>query len=342
MTGRQIHEIRRKLLAWYARARRDLPWRQSRDPYAIWIAETMLQQTQVNTVLPDYPRFMQTFPTLRSLYRARRDKVLALWSGLGYYRRVENLKKTTHQIIREHRGKLPRDYAVLLQLPGVGPYTAGTLMSIAFHQPYPALDGNATRVIQRLFDLDTDKTVRAAGKKLVSPHRPGQFNQALMELGSKICNPRKPSCTLCPLASVCLSGATGRIRNTTGTRRSKNIVWPMALIRENERILLRRRTGRGILEGLWEVPGRVKMRGETLESIPTRHLKGSGYRVRVEARIDEIRHSITNHRIRAPLFHASKGINFRPPELCCRWIPIPRLHRYPLSSLSLRAIRKLD
>ena len=142
-----VQAIRRKLLHWYGRNGRDLPWRRTRDPYAIWIAETMLQQTQVRTVLPYYQRFLKVLPTVRSLDRARRDKVLALWSGLGYYRRGANLKEASRKIVRDHGGRLPRDFHALCSLPGVGSYTAGALMSIAFNARYPALDGNARRVI---------------------------------------------------------------------------------------------------------------------------------------------------------------------------------------------------
>jgi len=194
LPGSKTRQIRRSLLRWYDKTRRDLPWRHTHDPYAVWIAETMLQQTQVKTVLPYYRRFLGIFPTLKSLDRAPKEKVLALWSGLGYYRRAENLKEAARILASKYGGTLPRDYKALLQLPGVGPYTAGALMSIAFKQRYPALDGNAKRVISRLLNLRTEGKVSEGAWQLVPRSRPGHFNQALMELGSGICHPKNPSC----------------------------------------------------------------------------------------------------------------------------------------------------
>ena len=198
-----LTEVRRRLLRWYDRHRRDLPWRRTRDPYAIWVSETMLQQTQVASVIPYYERFMRAFPTIDALDRAPLAKVLALWSGLGYYRRAENLKRSARILNRRHCGRLPADYKILRELPGIGEYTAGALLSIAFDAPYPALDGNARRVLARLF-LPADETmVRELARRLVSRSKPGQFNQSLMELGSEICTPITPRCGLCPLATFC-------------------------------------------------------------------------------------------------------------------------------------------
>jgi len=156
----QLNQIRRRLLSWYGKNRRDLPWRRTRNPYAIWIAETMLQQTQVKSVLPYYRRFLRAFPTTRKLDRASKEEVLALWSGLGYYRWAENLKKAARIIMREHRGKLPREFDLILALPGIGPYTAAAVMSIAFNQAYPALDTNARRVLRRAFNSQKEKELR--------------------------------------------------------------------------------------------------------------------------------------------------------------------------------------
>src|SRR5262245_4930701 len=187
MAPKNLSAIRRKLLRWYDKHRRDLPWRRTSDPYAIWIVETMLQQTQVTTVTPYYERFLRALPNVRALNRAPLNKVLALWSKLNYYRRTENLKKSAREILRKYGGHFPDDYDALLALPGVGDYTAGALLSIAFQKSFPAIDGNARRVLHRLFVPRNDRQLRQAAVTLVPRSRPGYFNQGLMELSATIC-----------------------------------------------------------------------------------------------------------------------------------------------------------
>lgn len=304
----------------------------------------MLQQTQVKTVLPYYRRFIEAFPTIKALDRASKEKVLALWSGLGYYQRAENLKKTARRIIRDHEGKVPKKFDVLRTLPGIGPYTAGALMSIAFGQPFPALDGNAKRVLTRIFSAKTEKNLREISSRLVSPSRPGCFNQALMELGSKICLVRDPICPVCPIARSCAAKRSARFDPkplASAKQQIKNIEWPLALIEKNGKILLRRRPPGGILGGLWEIPGGEKKKWQPLTASLIRHLNGLGGQVRPNALIGEIRHSITHRRIRAPLFAfvcpPDKKIVL--PHRSWRWFSLSSLHRYPLSSLSLKALR---
>ena len=206
-----------RLLDWYEREAADLPWRRSRDPYAIWLAEIMLQQTQVNTVIPYYERFLQRFPDIASLAAADKDEVLKLWEGLGYYRRAHNLQRAARQVMQEHDGKLPRRAAGLQKLPGIGRYSAGAIASIAFAEAAPVLDGNVMRVFARLTDLDEDITRPATQRQLwalaqdwLHPTRPGAWNQALMELGRRVCRPRQPDCPRCPLQDACLARARGR------------------------------------------------------------------------------------------------------------------------------------
>ena len=350
-TASKLNQIRRHLLRWYDKNRRSLPWRDTQDPYAIWVIETMLQQTQVKTALPYYLRFLTAFPTISSLDRAPLDRVLALWSGLGYYRRAQNLKKAARKIMREHKGKLPQDYHALLTLPGVGPYTAGAVMSIAFNQPFPALDGNTRRVLGRSFNTSREKDLQEIDRRLVSPSRPGDFNQALMELGATICHFRDPTCPVCPLASTCIarSRAKGPTRwitvifpsqiGPTRGRKVKNVEWPLALIQKNGKILLRRRFQDGLLEGLWEIPGGERKAQETVKATLARHLKGLGQRGRPVFEIGEIRHSITYRRIRASLFFFPGYHISHLPNPDWRWVAISSLRRYPLSSLSLKAIK---
>lgn len=337
-----FNRIRRRLLAWYEKNRRDLPWRRTRDPYAIWIAETMLQQTQVTTVLPYYRRFLNAFPTIKALDRAAKDDVLALWAGLGYYRRAENLKKAARIITRKHQGKMPRDFAALQTLPGVGPYTAGALASIAFNRPYPALDANACRVLARMFDVRGEKDLRDIGGRLVPRSRPGDWNQALMELGATICLARDPNCPLCPISPFCAAWRSRRFHSkplAAANQRVQEIQWPLVVIQNNEKILLRRRPAAALLGGLWEVPGGERKKGESLKAALTRHLDGLGRIVSPASFVGEVRHSITYRRIRAPVFHCAHEKKSLRSRSNWRWASLNLLHRYPLSSLSLKAIK---
>ncbi|HLN87985.1 MAG TPA: A/G-specific adenine glycosylase, partial [Candidatus Limnocylindrales bacterium] len=265
MAANNLSPIRRKLLNWYDKHRRDLPWRRTDDPYAIWISEIMLQQTQVATVLPYYEKFLRAFPTIEALDRAPLERVLRAWSGLGYYRRAENIKKAARQIRRVHDGTLPRDFRALRQLPGIGEYTAGALMSIAFHQRYPAVDGNVRRVLGRLFALSDTKQLHAIASRVVPRSRPADFNQALMELGATLCTPTEPRCARCPLSLNCAgssserrsvqrrqseAGKTDKTIRARGIARFKNVTWPLAIVRQRGRILLRRRAANGLLARL--------------------------------------------------------------------------------------------
>jgi len=338
--------IRRKLLRWYGKYRRDLPWRKTSDPYAIWIAETMLQQTQVSTVAPYYERFLGQLPSICALNRARFSKVLTLWSGLGYYRRAENLKKSAAEIVRKHGGELPRDYNALLALPGIGDYTAGALMSIAFQQPYPAIDGNARRVLNRLLKPKTDKELRRFAALLVPRERPGYFNQGLMELGATVCIPKNPHCPRCPIAPYCAARAQGQPIESFRTAKSgltKDVEWPLAIVRHERKILLRQRTCGGLLAGLWEFPGGEKSPLQSSRDLLTSQLAELNARFRPEHRIGAFRHSITNRKIRAPifLFDLPKNAKLRLPNRRWRWLSLSSMSGFPVSSMTFKAARIL-
>jgi A/G-specific adenine glycosylase len=215
-SGPSAERVRRRLLDWYGRSRRDLPWRRVRDPYAIWVSEVMLQQTRVATVIPYYERFLARFPTLTALARAEESEVLAAWQGLGYYRRARALHRGARAVAADHGGSLPRDLEGLRAIPGIGPYTAGAIASIAFDTPAPVVDGNVTRVLCRLYALGGDPAknpLRAElwrrAAQLVPAARASDFNQALMELGATVCTPRAPRCDECPLRRACLARSHG-------------------------------------------------------------------------------------------------------------------------------------
>jgi len=221
--------LRQRLLGWFDRHRRDLPWRRTRDPYRIWLAEIMLQQTRVPVVVPYYERFIQSFPTVRKLARARLERVLGHWAGLGYYQRARHLHRAAKQLVREHGGRFPRTLGAALALPGVGAYTARAVLSIAYRQPTAVVDGNVARVLARVFlrrdaDPDNRAAFQALADRLVARRRPGDFNQALMELGSTVCLPRRPRLALSVLVPRC----DGRV----------------LLVREQK----------GLFSGLWHFP----------------------------------------------------------------------------------------
>ncbi len=254
--------LQRDLLAWYAACRRDLPWRRTRNPWAIWVSEIMLQQTRVDTVVPYFERFMARFPTPLALAEAPEDQVLAAWSGLGYYRRARMLHAGARVVAASEEMPTTRD--ALLALPGIGRYTAGAIASIAFEEPVGLVDGNVARVLARIFAIDDD--VRRSGMKraeqlaeeLVPAESPGDWNQALMELGATICTPRSPDCDRCPVAASCRARAEGRVSElpVLGEKVKPKPQRVQALVARTKdgRILLARRKSAGLFGGLWEPP----------------------------------------------------------------------------------------
>jgi A/G-specific adenine glycosylase len=257
--------LHKSLLDWYGRARRDLPWRRVRDPYAIWVSETMLQQTRVQTAIPYYERFMREMPTLRSLAEAPEERVLALWSGLGYYRRARMLHAAAKQVAEGHGGRIPEEAGELLRLKGVGRYTAGAIASIAFGKRAALVDGNVARVLSRLFAIDEDvKSTRGVAalwrvaEELVEDvDDPGGWNQALMELGATVCSPREPSCGDCPVRGDCLArerGIAGSLPRTSRRARPISVRRAAIVLASRTRVLLARRRRDVLFGGLWEPP----------------------------------------------------------------------------------------
>ena len=258
--ARTIAALRRKLLAHFDAHRRDLPWRANADPYRVWVSEIMLQQTRVETVRPYYDRWMQQFPTVQKLADAPLDDVLRNWEGLGYYSRARNLHSAARIVCERHNGELPGHAEGLRALPGIGEYTAGAVASIAFQACEPVVDGNVRRVLHRLLDAPrlAAHSLRAAAKELVPADRPGDFNQALMELGALVCTPRAPRCSECPLRQQCAAFAQGtqliRPAPTKAARIPERHYRTLVLIDRANRVLLHKRPANGLLGGLWEFP----------------------------------------------------------------------------------------
>src|SRR5437660_7795752 len=258
-------EVRSRLLAWYAANRRDLPWRRTRDPYRILVAEYLLQRTRIASGTPYYERFLTRFPTVHDLAAASLDDVLAVWEGLGFSGRAKRLHAAARVIVVEHAGKVPPSYEGLAALPGIGPYTAGAIASIAFGIAAPAVDGNVLRVLARLFRIREDVTsvvvrrrIAELAATLVSPDAPGAFNQAIMELGATICTPTNPACDRCPLENRCLARAAGeeqQIPISAPRKKLRAVPVAFALIEANGRVLLVRRESGTLLDGLWALRG---------------------------------------------------------------------------------------
>ncbi len=261
-----------KLTGWYEAVKRQLPWRESRDPYHIWISEIMLQQTQVDTVTGYYRAFIERFPTIQALAEADEDAVLKAWEGLGYYSRARNLRRAAMMIMAQYGGRMPESYEELLALPGVGPYTAGAVASIAYNRPVPAVDGNVMRVFSRLFSLhgdialpDTKRLMQEIGSRLVSKSEPSSFNQGLMELGALVCTPLSPKCTQCPVQCFCEARKEGiekQLPVKKKKEKQKEVVIEAAVVRKGNRVLIVKRPAEGLLASLWAFPSVQKDEGQ--------------------------------------------------------------------------------
>jgi A/G-specific adenine glycosylase len=250
---RRLPHLRRALLRWYDENHRDLPWRKTRDPYRIWVSEIMLQQTRVAAVLPRYEKFLQRFPSVEKLASARLSSVLAEWSGLGYYRRARNLHAAAKVIARRFAGAFPESSDQWRKLPGIGRYTAAAIASIAFDEPVAVLDGNVERVLRRLLHCGTAAEAWNAAQELLDRERPGDFNQAVMELGATICLPGEPSCGRCPIMKFCGTRGTGEWRNHK-PRQVKAEVSFLLATKDDSVLLVQRGAKESLMSGMWELP----------------------------------------------------------------------------------------
>jgi A/G-specific adenine glycosylase len=339
------------LLDWYRANRRDLPWRRTRDPYAIWISEAMLQQTRVETVIPYYERFLERFPDVLALASADLDDVLGAWSGLGYYSRARNLKRAAEQLARERGGALPSEAAALRELPGVGRYTAGAIASIAFDRPEPVLDGNVMRVLARLLDLREDVTRPATARRLwqeaaalARGPSPGELNQALMELGATLCTPRAPRCPDCPLARRCRAHRAGdpeslpRKARKPAPRRMEAVA---ALCVRRGRALAVRRPPHGLLGGLWELPGGELAPRERPAAGLLRALRERvGLRVARLEPAGAVEHAFTHRRLRLHVFRCegTAGRTRLAGFDAHRWLSPAQLGLLPQAAVTRKAL----
>lgn len=351
---RRIEQIRSRLLTWYRRHRRDLPWRSETSAYRIWISEVMLQQTQVATVIPYYQRFLNRFPTLADLAAAPLEDVLKVWEGLGYYARARHLHRAAIEMVERYGGRFPQTYAELRTLPGFGEYTAGALASIAFNQAVPAVDGNVKRVLARLFALQEDlrrgpiaRQLREIAAALVDPQAPRDWTQALMELGATICLPQAPKCLLCPLYELCQARLLGLERKLPVKSTKKLLPHyhvTAAVISLEGKVLIARRPSEGMLGGLWEFPGGKQEAGESLADCLRREIREElGLEITVGELLVTIKHSYTHFKITLHAFicHLVKGQPQARGVADWRWVTLDELDSFPFPRTDQKIIEAL-
>jgi A/G-specific adenine glycosylase len=358
LQARRINEngplLQNHLIGWYLANRRRLPWRNTGDAYHIWIAEVMLQQTQVNTVLPYYRRFLDRFPTLKQLARASLEEVLKIWEGLGYYGRARHLRQAAAIVFNRYGGVVPDTWTDFRRLPGVGDYIAAAVLSIAFGQRYAVVDGNVKRVLSRLLLLDEpvnrstgNQIFQNAAERLLDPEQPGSFNQAMMELGATVCKPQRPHCNHCPLAWTCSAFHYDLVADYP--KKVKKPPTPLyhiavGVVFKNSRVLITRRKPEGLLGGLWEFPGGRVHAGETPAAACIREIKEEvNLTVGIEAWLTQVKHAYTHFKIIMEVFccrYISGRVKLKGP-VDFRWLGLRQLDDYPFPKANHKFIGKL-
>jgi A/G-specific adenine glycosylase len=346
--------LRRSLLDWYAVAGRSLPWRQTRDPYAIWVSEIMLQQTQVKTVLPYYDRWLKQFPTVQALAEAEQQTVLKAWQGLGYYARARNLHRAAQVIVQQFGGCFPTTFGEVLSLPGIGRTTAGGILSAAFAQPVPILDGNVKRVLARLVALPVPPSKAIAdlwrlSEFLLDPDHAREFNQALMDLGATLCTPHQPACLICPWRAHCQGYNLGKQlelpMSETRAPIPHKLIGVAVIWNEQGQILIDRRPQSGLLGGLWEFPGGKVEPGETVPECIQREIREElGIEIEVGDHLISVDHTYTHFRVTLEVHHC-RHLSGEPQPIACdevRWATLAELEQFPFPKANLHIITALQ
>lgn len=349
-----VNWFQKKLIDWYLENFRPLPWRETKDPYRIWISEIMLQQTQVKTVYPYFLRFIERFPSVGVLANAPAEQVMKCWEGLGYYRRAMNLHTTAQIIQNKFHGYLPENYQQLLDLPGIGPYTAGAIASFAFNLPQPAIDGNVSRVISRIFLIGethkiaaTQRKIRKRALEIISRDNASVFNQAIMELGATICTPQKAACGSCPVFSCCKAFKFNKqesIPNLGLKANPKKIVMEMALLAKQNKILLVKRSPRGLLANMWALPSTEKIKGCS-NGISIQNELKKKYQINISKDPDLIgeENHVFTHRIwRMKLYHFSSFSDGNFNSSKEKWVSISQLNQYAIPTAFKKLFSLMD
>ena len=342
MTSKEITLFRKNLLAWFEAHRRQLPWRDTDDPYCIWVSEVMLQQTQVKKVLEYYQKFVNRFPNLNSLAEAPLQDLLKTWEGLGYYARARNLHKAAKVVAEDLEGEIPSNYAAFRKLPGVGEYIAAAVQSIAFNAPYAVVDGNVKRVLARLFLIEVPINQSAAAKifqekadLLLDHSEPGIFNQAMMELGATVCRPQSPTCIICPVNTVCRAFQTVRQEELPVRRKRKplpefHIV--AGVVHKADRILITQRKPEGLLGGLWEFPGgKVQLKENAKQACSRMIREETNLLVESVEYLTRVKHAYTHFKIVMDVFHChyQSGEVVLNEAADYRWITADQIDQFP-------------
>jgi A/G-specific adenine glycosylase len=349
------HLIQSNLVEWFTKNQRDLPWRKTYDPYQVWISEIMLQQTQVKTALPYYDRWMKAFPDIGSVANASEDRILKLWEGLGYYSRARNLQKASKLVMGKHGGQFPDRFEDILELPGIGRYSAGAIASIGFNQNYPVVDGNVIRVLARLFAFEKNtrlpKNVERFWKwaeELIPDKKARFFNQGMMELGALICSPKNPKCDQCPLADQCAArkrGIAETLPNRGESQKLISIRVTCAVIRHKGKIFIQKRPSRGLMGGLWEFPGGKAEKGETeLQAIRREIGEELGVTLKGVKKIDRIRHGYTKFDVDLHCFSAELGSGTLKLTAATegKWVSPKSLGKFAFPAADRKLIEKLE
>ena len=344
-------KIQSKLLRWFEKNKRDLPWRKIKDPYAIWVSEIMLQQTQVSTVIPYYQKFLKSFPTLRHLARSDLSRVLKVWEGMGYYSRARNFHRASQIVLNHFHGEIPNTQKDLLSLPGIGRSTAGSILSFAFHKDAPILDGNAKRVLSRLFTVSsnpvkskTEDLLWQISESLIPKGFSNPFNQALMDLGSMICTPKDPQCPRCPLHRLCkgyLSRKPERYPTKKGRRTIPHVESVSAVIKKDGKVLVKQRPPKGLLGGLWEFPNwrnGGKQRSRLRLRLRNTIKKEMEMNVEVKEFIGVFQQTYSHFKLTLHVYHCvAMGKNKKG-----RWVAVGNLHLLPMSRIHRRIANALS
>ncbi|MCY3762472.1 MAG: A/G-specific adenine glycosylase [Gemmatimonadetes bacterium] len=351
----RVELLRARLLAWYGLNKRQLPWRDVGDPYQVWVSEIMLQQTRVEQMRGYFERFVAAFPTLEALAESPEEAVLKAWEGLGYYARARNLQAAAKKVVAELDGQLPRTPEQLGELPGIGPYTAAAVSSIAFDGDHPVLDGNVTRVLCRLLLVEEDprrsavKTrLIAAGERLLARGRAGDFNQALMELGARVCTPSRPRCGDCPLAEFCAARRElddpACLPVKKGRKKRPHYEVTAGLIWKGGRLLIARRPAGGMLGGLWEFPGGKREKGESCADCLRREIREElDFDIEVGDHLVSVDHGYSHFTITLHAFEA-RWAGGEPRAVGCddwKWVGPEQLGDYPMPRADRRVLERL-
>jgi len=354
----QNKKIQRQLLGWYAVYQRDLPWRRTNDPYAIWVSEVMLQQTQVNTVKPYYHRFLTQFPTVEKLAKGRLQTVLKLWEGLGYYSRARNLHKGAKDVVCRYDGKLPSNVDDLQTISGIGPYTSGAIGSIAFGLDAPVLDGNVSRVLCRLYAIkkpaklpETVKQLWRLATVLVPKGNASYFNQALMDLGAGVCTSRKPLCETCPLNNVCKAYAKNlqlalpvKIKKKPVPHYDIAVAVIIKRIKGEQKILIEQVPEKGLLGGLWKFPGgKIKPKENTTTAVIRECKELLNITVNPQVPLCVVKHAYTHFKITIDVYICKhiKGTPNPTQAKDLKWVTFAQIEKYPFPTSNQKIINAL-